>query len=373
MVVLWRSLFDIKCLVLFFILLQIATLLALLLWASGEADCQRNKAPFLFHVCKEADHASNKATTNFSSKKNSKRTNSILDTVCHQRKDQCYSFIATRAAQASIFVANESSTVCVSELGITESARDIGFASLLLMTLDHISFCFLSGAKPVVYWRGGLSFIRSKLGNPSFNAWFLFFEPLSMNTENKIEKAICLGRLLHVPDFLSITPKVSISHLRNLKSDFRPKPVINLRFRKPRIRNLSHIDFEGVISTDTKLWVNSVLKTFVKVKEPIKEKVERFYHKYLHGHHILGVHTRGTDHFLETELRRLPKLELWVREAEMIFSSMPSPKRIFVASDNMEAVEKFVEHFGRDSVSIERTWRRDRGSGAGGHVPPNIS
>ena len=278
------------------------------------------------------------------------------DAKCHQRKDQRYSFIATRSrvAEASYSAADQSPTVCVSELGITEKMNELAFASLLLMTLDHISFCILAGGKPLVYWRGGLSFIRRKSKNPLFNSWSLFFEPLSINTEKKTEKTICLGRMLEFSDYQIIVPKENIYHRSNLKSSFKPKPVLNLRFRKPVIPNLPFINFEGVISTDTKFWVNSLLKKFIKVKEPIKEKVERFYHKYLHGHYMLGVHTRGTDHFLETELRRLPKLELWVREAEMIFSSMPSPKRIFVASDNMEAVEKFVEHFGRDDVSIEK-------------------
>ena len=324
-----------KILLLVLILLNIATLL---LWKCRRSTGFQTTLPF---------HRANKGDATISQ-------SNTKDAKCHERKPQRYSFIATRATEASSSAADQSPTACVSELGITEKMDEVAFASLLLMTLDHISFCILAGGKPLVYWRGGLSFMRPKLKNPLFNSWSLFFEPLSINTEKKTEKTICLGRMLDFSDYQRIVPKENTYHRSNTKSSFKPKPVLNLRFRKPVIPNLPYINFEGVISTDTKFWVNSLLKKFVKVKEPIKEKVERFHHKYLHGHHILGVHTRGTDHFLETELRRLPKLELWVREAEMIFSSMPSPKRIFVASDNMEAVEKFVEHFGRDAVSIEK-------------------
>ena len=343
------TLTGIKVLLLFFFLLNNVTL-RLSLLASNNADCQAKRNTFLSQFPRE-DHV-NKATC--PAKKNSETSQSSKDASCHLRKDRCYSFVSTEVASNSS--AANFSTVCVSELGITESARKTGFASLLLMTLDHISFCLLAGGKPVVYWRGGLSLIRSKSKNPLFNSWSLFFEPFSINTEKKATKKICLGRVLHVPDFQSITPRANISHLRSPKSSFKTKPVVDLKFRQPRISNLPHIDFGGVISTYTKLWVNTLLNKFVKVKQPIKKKVETFYHKYLHGYQILGVHTRGTDHIHETELGRLPKLELWGREAEIIFTSMPSPKRIFVASDNMEAVEKFVEHFGRDAVSIENVW-----------------
>ena len=284
-----------------------------------------------------------------------------MNTVCHPLKNNCASFIATKTASSSSYVTSFV-PVCVSELGITESARDVGMASLLLMVLDHISICILAGGKPTVYWRGGLSFLDQEVKMPSFNSWELFFEPLSMKAEEKANNVICLGRLMHVQDFLRIEDRDIAPHVINLAAKeivfltnhrtltSKPKPVINLKFRTPKAQS-SHIDFDGLISLETRLWVHSLIKKFIKVKEPIIQRAEMFYNNYLKGFNILGVHTRGTDHICETDYQRLPKLDLWIKETELIYSSMSSPKKIFVASDNTESLEKFVDHFGKDVVS----------------------
>ena len=326
-------------------------------WISCKNDGQ-GSFPFRCHIaetdCKKSTVDSETALRSIN------KWNFTTNTVFQTLNPENISFVATRISSSPSTVTKP---VCFSELGITESAREIGFASLLLMTLDHISFCILAGGKPAVYWRGGLFFLGSKneAKKAFFNSWSLFFEPLSFNLEHKEEKIICLGRFLIDRDFLGIRSKMNISNLLKFASrknisflndqnlSFQPTSVLNLKFRAPKV---PHIDFEGLILPETRLWVHSLIKRFIKVKKTITEKSELFYKKHLKGYHILGVHIRGTDHIIETDFKKLPKLDLWIKETELIYTTMPSPKKIFVASDNKESLKKFVDYFGENAVSM---------------------
>jgi len=42
----------------------------------------------------------------------------------------------------------------------------------------------------------------------------------------------------------------------------------------------------------------------------------------------------------------------WVKSAKAIFETLPQPKKIFIASDNDEVIEKFVTIFGKETVSL---------------------
>ena len=107
-----------------------------------------------------------------------------------------------------------------------------------------------------------------------------------------------------------------------------------------------------MITTQKRLRLNKLIHQYVKPNSRIKEKVKMFYQRYVVGFTVLGVHVRGTDHWMETSEKRLPSLMSWVKKAHSILETLPRPRKIFIASDNHEAIKEFVIHFGKESVSI---------------------
>ena len=70
------------------------------------------------------------------------------------------------------------------------------------------------------------------------------------------------------------------------------------------------------------------------------------------GYSVLGVHVRGTDHWMETIEQRLPPLMSCVKSAQSILQTLPQPRKISIASDNDEVIETFVTAFGKEMVSF---------------------
>jgi len=100
------------------------------------------------------------------------------------------------------------------------------------------------------------------------------------------------------------------------------------------------------------LRVNKLIHQYVEPNSRIKEKVEMFYQQYLAGFTVLGVHVRGTDHWMETSEKRLPSLMSWVKKAQSILETLSRPRKIFIASDNHEVIKEFVSYFGEELVSV---------------------
>ena len=67
---------------------------------------------------------------------------------------------------------------------------------------------------------------------------------------------------------------------------------------------------------------------------------------------MLGIHVRGTDHWMETSEHSLPSLLSWIKRAQSIVETLPRPRKIFIASDNHEVIKKFGIYFGKEMASV---------------------
>ena len=220
------------------------------------------------------------------------------------------------------------SAVCAVDPAIAECGNS-GFAAFLLYTLDHIIFCRALGInRATVFWRACNS-VCSK--DPRMNSWYWYFEPLNRGLESKVENVFC-------PLRLDGPPSVDVG------------TIIDNSFK-----NRTDVDgFEDgkIITTHERMRVNKLIQQYVKPNSRIKEKVRKFYQRYLAGFTILGVHVRGTDHWMETSEKKLPSLMSWVKRAQSILETLPRPRKIFIASDNNEVVKKFVTYFRKETVSL---------------------
>ena len=215
------------------------------------------------------------------------------------------------------------SAACVVDPGITECGN-AGFAAFLLNTLDHILFCRALGInRQTVFWRACLSGCSK---DPRVNSWEWYFEPVNRGLESEVENVFC-------PLTLDDSPSIIDNSFRN-RSD-----VVGYEDSK-------------IITTQERLGVNQLIHQYVKPNSGITKKVQIFYQQHLAGFTVLGVHVRGTDHWMETSEKRLPSLMSWVKKAQSILETLPRPRKIFIASDNNEVIKKFVIYFGKEMVSF---------------------
>ena len=229
------------------------------------------------------------------------------------------------------------SAVCVVDPAIID-CQSMGFAAFLLYTLDHILQCRALGInRPTVFWRACYS-VCSR--DPRVNSWDWYFEPVNGGLETEVENVICL---------LKAAGALTIEHL-NEKSQHNLRAILDNSFKNRS--NVDGFETSKIITTQERLRVHKLIHQYVKPNSGIKKKVEIFYQQYLAGFNVLGVHVRGTDHWMETSEKRLPSLMSWVKKAQSILETLPQPRKIFIASDNNEVIKKFVIYFGTEMVSL---------------------
>ena len=225
------------------------------------------------------------------------------------------------------------SSVCVVDPAISDCSN-LGFAAFLLLTLDHIMLCRAVGSdRPVVVWRACNS-VCSR--DRRVNSWNWYFEPVNRGLETKVERVLCPLVVGNVGDFVETFPDL--------------RPILNNSF-KNRSKVVGFVD-SPIITTKERMRINKLIKQYVKPNSRITKRVKKFYHRYLAGYTVLGVHVRGTDHWTETNEQRLPPLMSWVKSARAILETLPQPRKIFIASDNDEVIETFLAFLGKEMVSF---------------------
>ena len=218
-------------------------------------------------------------------------------------------------------------TVCVVDPAITD-CQNIGFAAFLLYTLDHIILCRALGIhRPTVFWRACNS-VCSK--DPRVNSWDWYFEPVNRGLESKVDKVFC-----------------------PLRADGAPIDVESITDNSFKNRtDVEGFEYSRIITKQERFRVNKLIRQYIKPNSRIKTTVKMFYLKHLAGFTVLGIHVRGTDHWIETSEQALPSLMSWFKRAQSILETLPRPRKIFIASDNHEVIKEFVVYFGKEMVSV---------------------
>ena len=227
------------------------------------------------------------------------------------------------------------SAVCVVDPAVTD-CTNMGFAALLLSTLEHILLCRALGIdRPIVYWRACNSVCSE---DPRVNSWDWYFETVNHGLESKVENVLCPLKVLD-----GWQERLNRTALSDVKT------VIDNSFKNRT--DVGGFEDGKIITTQERMRINKLLQQYVKPNSRIREKVRTFYHRYLAEFTVLGVHVRGTDHWMETNEQKLPSLMSWVERAQSILETLPRPRKIFIASDNNEVIKKFVTYFGKEMVS----------------------
>ena len=98
--------------------------------------------------------------------------------------------------------------------------------------------------------------------------------------------------------------------------------------------------------------MKDLITKYIRPNKIIELRVDEFYRKNMEGFNVVRVHIRGNDHWTEMEEQALPEIDQWINDTQVIFQTLEQPKKIFIASDNDESVQRFVEHFGKNKVIL---------------------
>ena len=113
-----------------------------------------------------------------------------------------------------------------------------------------------------------------------------------------------------------------------------------------------------------------IVDGFIRPRAYILQKVDDFFARHMAGHHLIGVHARGTDATSKQELRTFRQgslvLSRYVAEIERLLDVQPRAK-IFVASDEQSSLNHLTKVFGHRVIAYESV--RHNGGEAAGQGP----
>ncbi|HCY82676.1 MAG TPA: hypothetical protein DHV22_14320 [Xanthomarina gelatinilytica] len=275
-------------------------------------------------------------------------------------------------------------------------SRPYGLFSIFLHTIDNIKWAHDNNYVPVVRWgpgrrdpnhgRAGAA-QASQMANPSYvtdrtnfvtdetpgswnntpglkhcqclywdekgwrgslNPWEYYFEPLNEYTvENAENSEHDVADIFMVGEFdFDLENKFLIANLHS----YEPLALWQLLERESE----AELPHEEKYEFKHRAAVAEVISNNVVVKPEIVEKIDNFYNKNFSGN-VLGVHVRGTDKKLEYPHKALP-ISAYIEAIEEYLQKQPDSK-IYVASDNNEAIIQIFKRFGPQKVFVTNATR----------------
>ena len=175
--------------------------------------------------------------------------------------------------------------------------------------------------------------------NGTKNVWEYYFEPL-----NKF----------------SVNEALSADH--DISDIFMVDEINNNRQNKFLIDNLHNYEpliLWNMIGTaheqPHRLSVHEIITNNIRIRTEVTDKVEEFYNKFFNkNEEYIAVHVRGTDKKLEWPHKTLP-IEAYLEAIESEIKK--KDRKIFIASDNNEAIFRIMKKFGRERVIVRPATR----------------
>jgi len=260
----------------------------------------------------------------------------------------------------------------MSEKYLVIDTRPYGLFSIFLHTIDCLKWCEENSYTPIVRWASGRidinrnrqgADIASSMGDPKYvvdkenfsniektsnntkpclyadnesdNVWEYYFEPINQikfddikNLNHQISDIFMCGQL----DF-DLSNKFLI---RNIHS-----------YDKLKIWEIN----DTIKQLEHRKQVYELINKYVIVKDYILKKTESFYESRMKNKDLLiGVHIRGTDKKTEFPFKQLT-IDNYIDKIQQILSLNNNKKyKIYVASDNNEAIVKIATVFGKENI-----------------------
>ena len=253
-------------------------------------------------------------------------------------------------------------------------SRPYGLFSIYLHTVDNIKWAKDNGYIPVVRWDPGRR--DPNRGRVDKNNFLTEATPPSFNNAPGHKHCQCLywseegwnGSRNPWEYYFERLNSYAVEDA--MQGDFDVSDIFMVGEKDNKIENkflIADINkYEplllwNILGTDlehkNRLEVYEVIKNNIKIKPNIMKKVDDFYDKYF-DEDVLAVHVRGTDKKLEYPHKALP-LEAYLNAISEYSKTNPKCK-IYVASDNNEAIGAIAKKFGRKRVIVYKAVRMNK-------------
>ena len=185
----------------------------------------------------------------------------------------------------------------------------------------------------------------------STNPWEYYFEPLNEHTVEEAESAEHdVADIFMVGEFdFNLENKFLIANLHS----YEPLALWQLLERESEA-DLPHNE---KYEFHHRARVSNVISENVKIKKEILEEINKFQEKNF-SYNVLGVHVRGTDKKLEYPHKALP-ISAYIEAIQDYVDKNPDCK-IYVASDNNEAIIEIFRKFGPQRVFVTNATRMQK-------------
>ena len=222
---------------------------------------------------------------------------------------------------------------------IDERNADIGMASHLLETLGALEFCEnLPGAVPAVFWSGCL--MCAKDGS---DAWAGWFEPVNSAALARLPGGVRGGAAVARGGRQPLCPAPAFQRARGgqrlLGKGFGVHPQSDYT--------------PCAVTPERRQHASRQLKQYVRLAPALRRQVEAFERAHFAGRAVITVHVRATDHVFEFAEDNMVFLTAYYTQVDALVAQLRSDGkrvRIFIASDNDEAVAAFVQRYGAETV-----------------------
>ena len=242
------------------------------------------------------------------------------------------------------------------------SERDVGLFSLIQQVIANIPWAIVENRVPVVHFGNDTCYWTPNGHRGRRTVWEYYFEPV-------------------VPGY----PASSIPEpVRARIAVDRPSPheVGHLVGRHAFVSNHygDHSQLRGAALPIPYQWddpddtlrreAKIIVDSFIRPRAYLLQKVHSFFARHMAGHHLIGVHTRGTDATSKQEVRPFRQgslvLPRYVAEIEQLLAVQPRAK-IFVATDDQSSLDYLAKAFGPRVIAYDSV--RHHGGAAAGEGP----
>lgn len=105
---------------------------------------------------------------------------------------------------------------------------------------------------------------------------------------------------------------------------------------------------------------HDLIQKYVHIRPEIQKKIDQFVQDRFNGHHIIGIHYRGTDKTLEAPF--VPYQRVIDCVNNYITENQLQNYKIFIASDEQEVIYQLLSVYGEDRVIGYSTMRSSNGA-----------
>lgn len=237
--------------------------------------------------------------------------------------------------------------------------RDVGLFSLIQQVVANIPWALKLGRVPVAYFGERNCYWTPNGYQNRDTVWEYYFEPIVAS-----HPASC------IPEHVRTT--VSRRHPSAFEAGYQVdgNHFVSAHFGDhPSLESLT-LSIPYLLEDpgdNVRRRAAAVIRDFVRPRDYIVSKVDRFFQDHLKERYVIGVHIRGTDAVSPQEIRPYRKgslhLPRYAGQIERLLENQPDAS-IFVASDDQSSVDFIKDRFGSRVIACD-SLRYQRGQVAG--------